>query len=250
MSKWSPPPPESLTRDGLATSDAKREEYYATIGEESERQRSQLAVKRIIGLPGEQIEVEGGEIYADGALVRKSIEQFREMAILLFDTYYRPKLTTDIPDRFQPVGPRSHWQRLATGYQFDAPNVMASNAESRSSSELDQLLYQHWACMPDQVPKKDRTATSPVADHYCYNHGLSRGQLLPVSDLLFKCWLTPGDRGFLTFSLFSDGDCFEVWLDFNAERYELRRNSNSVVSGRFLHGLKRKLLEFEFAVLE
>ena len=54
----------------------------------------------------------------------------------------------------------------------------------------------------------------------------------------------------LIFSLFSAGDCFEVWLDFDTERYELRRNTASIVSGQFLHGLKRKSLELEFAVVD
>ena len=224
--------------------------FHHRFDQESGSRRSRLAVKRVIGLPGEQIGVRGGEIYADGILVRKSMDQFREMAILLFDTYYRPELTKGIPDRFEPVGSRSYWKRLATGYQFEDPKRRTSTSQPRSLSELDQLLYQHWACMVNQVPQKARSANSLVLDHYCYNHGLSRGQLLPVKDLLFKCSLTPGDRGLLTFSLFSGGDCFEMWLDFDAERFELRRNTNSIVSGKFLHGLKRKSLDLEFAVVD
>lgn len=224
--------------------------FHHSFDQESDSRRRQLAVKRVIGLPGEQIAMRGGEIYADGILVRKSMDQFREMAILLFDTYYRPGLTKEIPDRFKPVGPRSCWKRLATGYQFEDSDRRNSTSQPRSSSELDRLLYQHWACMANQVPLKKRTASSPVLDHYCYNHSLSRGQLLPVRDLLFKCSLTPGDRGLLIFSLFSDGDCFEVWLNFNTERYELRRNTDSLVSGKFVHGLKRKSLELEFAVVD
>jgi len=159
-------------------------------------------------------------------------------------------VTNEIPDRFRPVSSQSCWQRLATGYQFVDPKVMTSTSQPQYSSELDQLLYQHWACMANQVPWKDRTATSPIADHYSYNHGLSRGQLQPVSDLLCRCLLTPGDRGFLTISLFSDRECFEVWLDFNRERYELRRNTASIASGRFRHDLKRKSAELEFAVVD
>jgi hypothetical protein len=71
-----------------------------------------------------------------------------------------------------------------------------------------------------------------------------------VKDLLFKCSLTPGDRGLLTFSLFSDEDCFEMRLDFDAERFELRRNTDSIVSGKFIRGLKRRSLELEFAVVD
>jgi signal peptidase I len=224
--------------------------FHHRFSDESSSQHRQLAVKRVIGLPGEQIEIASGEIYANGTLVRKSMEQFRDMAILLFDTYYRPGETKEIPDRFQPVGQGSRWQRLATGYQFEDPRVTDSTSPPQSSSELDQLLYQHWACMAHQVPWKDRTATSRIVDHYPYNHGLSRGQLLPVSDLLFKCSLTIGDNGLLIISLFSEGDCFEVWFDLNTERYELRRNADSIASGAFLHGLKRTSYELEFAVVD
>jgi signal peptidase I len=224
--------------------------FHHRFGEESNREGSKLAVKRIIGLPGEQIELRGGEIYANGTVVRKSMEQFRAMGILLFDTYYRPSLTKEIPDRFQPVGSRSHWKRLATGYQFDAPQGTASKSRPRVSSELDQLLYHHWACMPDQVPRKARTAASPVADHYCYNHGLSRGQLLSVSDLLFKCSLTSRGRGILAVSLFSGADRFEIWLDLDAKKYELRRGRDTVVSAQFHQGLKPKPLELEFAIVD
>jgi len=224
--------------------------FHHRTRQESHEPGNQLAVKRIIGLPGEQIALSDGEIYANGILVRKSLKQFRQMAILLFDTYYRPRLTQDLPDRFQPVGSQSHWQRLATGYQFDAAQGTTNKSMSRSSNELDQLLYHHWACMPDQVPSRARSAPFPVTDHYCYNHGLSRGQLSFVHDLLFQCSLTLRGRGILALSLFSDGDLFEVWLDFAAKKYELRREQRIVASGRFQQQLKSIPVELEFAIVD
>jgi signal peptidase I len=47
-------------------------------------------VKRILGLPGEEIVVKGGDVYADGELLRKSIAEAREVRILLFDMAYAP----------------------------------------------------------------------------------------------------------------------------------------------------------------
>jgi signal peptidase I len=47
-------------------------------------------VKRVIGLPGEEITVRGGDVYADGGLLRKSLAEAREARILLFDMAHAP----------------------------------------------------------------------------------------------------------------------------------------------------------------
>lgn len=47
-------------------------------------------VKRVVGLPGERIQVSGGDVYADGQLLRKTLAQFREVRIPAFDQSYAP----------------------------------------------------------------------------------------------------------------------------------------------------------------
>lgn len=48
-------------------------------------------VKRVIGLPNETIRIIDGEVYADGALLRKSLVEVRETRIPLFDMNFAPK---------------------------------------------------------------------------------------------------------------------------------------------------------------
>ena len=43
-------------------------------------------MKRVVGLPGETIEIRGGDVYVNGAIARKSLAQQREMAVLVHDT--------------------------------------------------------------------------------------------------------------------------------------------------------------------
>ena len=239
----------------------------------------QLVVKRVAGLPGEKISFSSGEIYADGVLQSKSLAQFRELAVLLFDTYYRPHKTRNMMDRFQPVNEQSRWQRLASGYRFDSsqqprhwqsqdlptdeettaaprlpietdPGSPASTENVLSSADLDQLLYHHWACMANQVPWKARTAISPIEDHYPYNQGLSRGELFQVDDLLFHISLMMKDSGLLVISLLSGEDIFELWLQTRNKSYELRRNTDSIAKGKFLHALDKTPHELEFAVVD
>lgn len=54
------------------------------------REQGKPYVKRIIGLPGEEIAIRGGDVYADGELVRKSLAEAREARIILFDMAFAP----------------------------------------------------------------------------------------------------------------------------------------------------------------
>lgn len=222
--------------------------FQQMVGSGSGSRHEQLTVKRVIGLPGEEVGFQEGEIYVDGIMVRKSMQQLREVAVPLFDTYYRPRKTSGLVERFQSVRQSSGWQRLATGYQFDDPDEKKSASDSLE--DLDQLIYQHWACMAEAVPDRERTTASAIYDHYTYNHGRSRGPLVQVHDLLFHGSLTMQNKGLLVVSLFSRGDIFEVVLDTGKRRYELRRNSHSLVQGRFHHTLDRRPHELEFAVVD
>jgi signal peptidase I len=222
--------------------------FQKTVGDSPGARHTQLTVKRVIGRPGEEVSLQEGEIYIDGIMVRKSMQQFREMAVPLFDTYYRPRKTPGLVERFQSAEKTSRWQRLGTGYQFD--DTDEKKPDSASPEDLDQLVYQHWACMAEAVPARERTAVSPIYDHYTYNHGQSRGPLMQVHDLLFQGKMTMQNKGLLVVSLFSRGDIFEVALDTRRRLYELRRNSRALVRGRFYHDLDRGSHELEFAVVD
>jgi signal peptidase I len=47
-------------------------------------------VKRVIGLPGERIQIAGGDVYANGELLRKTLTQCLETRVLVFDMNYAP----------------------------------------------------------------------------------------------------------------------------------------------------------------
>jgi signal peptidase I len=47
-------------------------------------------IKRVIGLPGELIEILGGDVYINGELARKTLAEFKAMRILVFDSDYQP----------------------------------------------------------------------------------------------------------------------------------------------------------------
>lgn len=52
--------------------------------------KSKPYVKRVVGLPGEAIQVRDGDVYADGQLARKALAQVRECRVPVFDADYAP----------------------------------------------------------------------------------------------------------------------------------------------------------------
>src|SRR5205814_142602 len=51
-------------------------------------------IKRILGLPDETVEVRDGDLYINGELCRKTLDEFKTMRILVFDNNHQPQPMT------------------------------------------------------------------------------------------------------------------------------------------------------------
>jgi signal peptidase I len=132
-----------------------------------------LAVKRVVGLPGETVSVRQGDIYIDGRIQRKTLEQLRRMAILVHDADYRPvRDEHPLPSRWRVESLPSCW--------FPSGSEGLFSTTSSPAERTDWLAYHHWRCMKGPWPRTDEYA---ILDNYGYNQGVSR-QLHRVSDLL------------------------------------------------------------------
>ena len=69
----------------------------------------QLAVKRVVGVPGERISIRRGDIYINGRIARKSLDQLRGLALLVHDAHYRTSKTNSLPPRWQADAEDSGW---------------------------------------------------------------------------------------------------------------------------------------------
>ena len=106
-------------------------------------------VKRIVGLPGERLQIVDGDVFIDGQLVRKDYERQREMRILVHNHDHRPQ---------RDAGFRSHWQtirddavdmrevREPAGWQADGNGfVLRQGHERRPDHEPFRWVeYRHW----------------------------------------------------------------------------------------------------------
>ncbi len=186
---------------------------------------SKTYVKRVVGLPGESVQIRGGDVYVDGAIARKNLAQQRAMAILVHDAAYAPQHTPGLPPRWVPEADTTCWL-AADGCFFHSGG---------SEAGVDWLTYHHWERVPGEP---GRVRPSPVLSRCCYNpQGGSRAPYLhPVGDLLLSFRIVSLSGEGRLFLRATDGrESFLAKLHPAAGTFELSGNGRPLESG-FLQG--------------
>ena len=142
-------------------------------------------VKRVIGLPGETITIIDGDVYANGELLRKSIHEFRDGRIPVFDLSFAP------PGGWGPrwlVYPAEADPRLPSDAgrnptPADATvlvnNTLVLNAAASPQTTLG-VEYRHWNL---DEPRED-----PIRSANSYDgSGRSTSNVYPVHDFALEC---------------------------------------------------------------
>jgi signal peptidase I len=124
---------------------------------------TQAYVKRVVGLPGESVQIVGGNIVIDETIMRKSQQELRAMQVLVHDSRFIPRDSDRYPRFFFLRGwPRyrlpSGWRRTADGFVHEPVAAVQGGLEPE-----DWLVYRHW----DPVMNR----YGPIRDHYAYNGG-------------------------------------------------------------------------------
>ena len=102
-------------------------------------QADQIVVKRVVGLPGETIEIRHGDVYADGRLLRKNLAQQRALAMLVHDADFPPSARRRPCRRVGgPSGRRARWRAVGGGFTHaagpDGSSRRLARVPSRASS--------------------------------------------------------------------------------------------------------------------
>ncbi len=137
-------------------------------------------VKRVVGLPGETIQIERGDILINGKIARKTLAEQRAMRILVFDNAFPPRDVSRFPRwEFRKGRPEQH---LESGWRTEGTRVIHAPTKSRSD-RFDWIEYRHWD------PERGRYAT--VHDFISYNGTDVRAEN-SVSDLALEARVAPG----------------------------------------------------------
>ncbi|HTI51911.1 MAG TPA: signal peptidase I [Planctomycetaceae bacterium] len=104
---------------------------------------TQAYVKRMIGLPGESVEIRDGDIYIDGAIQAKPYATQRGMRIPVYDQDYRPD--PDDPDwlpRWSPAVNQDGWSAEGGAFLYSPPP--GARSERPSPPTMSWVNYRHW----------------------------------------------------------------------------------------------------------
>lgn len=149
-------PGSSLVVDRLSLAWRPPERWDALVF----RRHRQLVVKRLIGLPGEQVAIDGGDLWIDGAPLQKSLAEFRRVAAPVYDDRFRRVDANESASSHFHVPTPGHW-REAEGSFF----------HEGAPDPHDALDYRYF------------NGSQPVGDLYAYNQAAPHPNFV-VDDLL------------------------------------------------------------------
>ncbi|MGL4421764.1 MAG: S26 family signal peptidase, partial [Gemmataceae bacterium] len=171
-------------------------------------------VKRVLGLPGESVQIMRGDFYANGQLQRKTLPVLRELAVPVFDMNYAPPGGWNPRWLLEPLSedPRLPRPKAAStpqpaGYDVLSPGQLVLDAES---GPAQGLTYRHW--------NLDEQSEDAVRDFVMYNGPPRWQKPNPVSDFYvsFDLEVLGGTAGTLAVRLYDGADTVKVELPLGA----------------------------------
>lgn len=168
---------------------------------------SQAYVKRVVGLPGEAVQIVGGDVWINGRPARKNLQDVRATRVLTHDARFAASDSNRNPRWEFRRGPTlqlepSGWSRRDGGFHHEL--VDYSGVESD-----DWLIYRHW----DPVLER----YGPVRDHYGYNgDGLDSDNVVKDVGLEARVRIGP-EIECLSIMLRSAGDRFIVKIPVGSD---------------------------------
>jgi signal peptidase I len=149
-----------------------------------------LAVKRVLGLPGETVQIRDGDVYVNGEIQRKSLKLQHATRILVHDSQFEPSLKPLPTARWHGSEGSSQWKQKDGCFRHSA-----------EPGKIDWLVYGHWRRGISSI------VHCPVTDLCSYNRGRPRREedVHAVSDLMLSVRVTQvSGQGWLWLQM-SDG---------------------------------------------
>ena len=175
----------------------------------------QFCIKRVVGLPGEEIELIDGDVYVNGEIARKTLEQCREVAQLVHDRSHsysdlRPEA---VHPRWKKRDQGGCWYLLMSDTRFDTEDTV-----QKDPSEKIQWIDFH--------PYRNQ----PVTDDYDYNQSESR-RLNHVPDLMLRFSMNWDDADEFYIQSAVGGETFELTISEVEHQIRLKRDGKVVATG-------------------
>ncbi|MBI3839186.1 MAG: hypothetical protein HY288_14800 [Planctomycetia bacterium] len=192
---------------------------------ESPEDPGAFAVKRVAGLPGESVQLRGGDVFVNGAIATKSIADQRATAIGVYELPERASATDEVLQRWR-CEPSESWQYVDGRFVHPPPpGPPAVDLQSASAVPIDWLSYHHRRCLrPSEQPRLDS-----ILDESSYDPSESR-VLSPVSDVILRCRISACCGGAIYLRASTVGDEFTIELDPDRSQGQLIHNRQAAAT--------------------
>jgi signal peptidase I len=140
---------------------------------------SQAYVKRVVGLPGESIRIDHGDVVVNDRIARKSLAEIRATRMLVHDSRFQPRDAARFPRwlfRSDAAGGRS-----PSGWKRDGNRFVHQAGDSAAAFADDWVAYKHWDA--------GRGGYGAISDFHGYNGNESR-ELNDVRDVGMEARVT------------------------------------------------------------
>ena len=171
---------------------------------------SGYAVKRVVGLPGELISIEGGEIFADGQLLQKSWQLFQQLRVEVHHPLYQPASLDGGPSSWKP-------EQLPTGWTTSFP----FHFQPRGKDLLDYLSLNRRPAIPGLATPPGQPLAG-IVDYQPANQGLSRPRLHQVSDLMVEAQVAATDPAGFHLEIRRGDASYRLEVNFQKHQVELQ----------------------------
>jgi signal peptidase I len=129
-------------------------------------------IKRIVGLPGDSIQIRQGDLYLRDKVLRKSWSLQKQVRIPVFDSKFNAVTPFDNRSRFRGRGPESGWSTRDDSVRFAKASV----------EDVDWFDFLNWRSCKHNGARNDEF---PIEDIYGFNQQTVR-ELNSVDDIFVE----------------------------------------------------------------
>ncbi len=192
------------------------------------------SVKRVVGLPGEAVELRGGDVYINGRIASRSLAEQRAMAIVVHDDAFRATPGKAPACRWISATGDTQWKAIGNGYLFDPKS-------NHGSAEVKWLTYEHRPSYPGDT-------AMPIRDNYAYSQRIS--SVHEVSDLMLVCQVLALGRGRLALKVFDGQSWLVAELNAATGVCELMREDETLAHIRLPLSITGRARRIEFSLFD